>query len=61
MSYDRKKQECSCGNDTYHLNTLLGSPIVFVASCTECGRITGTVGDGGEYYAMDIELVKDNV
>lgn len=40
-----KRQTCTCGNDTYHVNAAGDTvEVVMLVSCAECGRITGSVG-----------------
>ena len=59
MSYDRMKQECKCGNDTYHIQLLRdGNQTAIVASCVECRRITGSLGDG-TFYGMDVGVLTE--
>ena len=59
MSYHRLKQECKCGNDTYHIQLLRdGNHTAIVASCVECGRITGSLGDK-DFCCMDIGVLTE--
>jgi hypothetical protein len=60
MSYTSKKQECSCGNDSYHIQSVtssVGLHTYIVASCTECGRITGSIGNSSMFYGKTISEV----
>ena len=43
---DERIQSCECGNETYHIKFELAIAGDVWAECAECGRPTGSLGDG---------------
>lgn len=41
-------QHCKCGNDTYLIKREIGEDTRVWAECSQCGRPTGSLGDGLE-------------